>query len=410
MDFGVTKTLIEFLCIFNIDRQKHIYFYHKPPMLKKTFLLFLFNYCFLAASDKIYSAYSIEGNGVRTQFNLDGTTNVVFNYDFKVTVRNCAYNIYIRYPNKLNVAQGIPSYEWSYDGSRLLLSQTFPDAPPDEPLDHNSNPRITCNGYVFDGSLPVPDAISNPTLLWYLYASTCEIYEIQKSKSIRPPWSMEYDGLWLSGIKLPAIVEVSETPPYLLKSLAVINDGKSRFLKRENNKPAETDAPKPFNQGYTNAIITSRYTNHISGYSFPSVVRFQRYFPDFKSRTNNLPRTLLIEQEDVFIKNIEVPSESTFSVPKLKSRSLLIERRPATTVQNFSISYGVSTNGQWWFLEPPTLKLIVDQASMRSKTMETLEYQLGYRFKVFAIGIVMISVGVIFVGIMLKNKKGKNAK
>ena len=176
-------------------------------------------------------------------------------------------------------------------------------------------------------------------------------------------------------------------------------------MKRENNKPAETDAPKPFNQGYTNAIITSRYTNHISGLSFPSVVRFQRYFPDFKSLTNNLPRTLLIEQEDVFIKNIEVPYKSTFSVPKLKSRSLLIERRPATTVQNFSISYGVSTNGQWWFLEPPTLKLIVDQASMRSKTMETLEYQLGYRFKVFAIGIVMISVGVIFVGIMLKNKK-----
>ena len=379
-------------------------------MLKNASLLFLFHYCFLAASDKMSSAYSIDGNGVRTQFNIDGTTNAVFNYEFKVAVRNCNYNIYIRYPNKLNAAQGIPSYEWSYDGSRLLLSQTFPDAPPDEPLDHNSNPRITCNGYVFDGALPAPDSISNPTLLWYLYASTCEIYQIQKSKSVRPPWSMEYDGLWLSGIKLPAIVEVSEKPPYLLKSLTVINDGKSRFLNRENNKPAETDAPKPFNQGYTNSIITSRYTNHISGYSFPSVVRFQRYFPDFKSLTNNLPRTLLIEQEDIFIKNIEVPSESTFSVPKLKSRSLLIERRPATTVQNFSISYGVSTNGQWWFLEPPTLKLIVNQASMKSNTMEILGYQLGYRFKVFAIGIVVISVGVIFVVIMLEKKKDRNAK
>ena len=336
-------------------------------MLKWCFNLLFALSCFAAIQSNPPHNYRLEGHGVLTQYMFEGSTNIV-RYRFSIVCKDCNYNIKITYPTEKT---GVPSTEWFYDGNQLLMSEQYADRPPGQELDSRGLQIITCNGYVFDGKIPAPTGCpANATLLWYLYASSCEIPIIKLAKRVRPLWNLDYEGLWLSGITYPAIISVAETQPALVKTLTVLNDGKFRILDPEDKLPRELEAPTPLNLGYTNAVITSDYTNHMSGLSFARTARIQRFHPEFGLKNPSSPYTKIVENEEIQLDKIVVPSDVECKKPQLKDRSQLIDRRPATTINNFSTSYGLTTNGQWFFLDAHTL-----QSHIYHTTIGTQKYK-----------------------------------
>jgi hypothetical protein len=346
--------------------------------------------------------YHIDGTGTRTLRDLRGAENECYNYVYSVDVDGCNYRILVEYPTTTNTKIGLPRYEWTYNGKYALLSVSYPDPPSDEPLGLDGQSRITCNGFIGNGPTPSPSSAANGSLLWLVYASSCVVKEYASTERIRPPWQMEYSGLWESGITLPAKVSISHLPPDLPTLIVIFNDGRSRFLQRDNNRPAEVEAPAPFSKGYTNAVIeVLSTTNMPNGMSFPLSVSFKRFFPNL-SGGKSAQDILLVETEQINTKHITFDRELLPETPTLKARAMLHERRPADRIHDFSLGYGIATNGAWRILDESALKLLESEAKKQNATSAVNTKTYRFRSTAFSIGICLLIVAGYFLNTRLK--------
>ena len=300
--------------------------------------------------------YLIDGTGTRRTYDKDGNEVEVYQYKFRVAVDGCRFQIIFDFPEKLNKIEGIPRYEWLYNGTNLLHSVSYPDKSNLDISNQEHNARVTCNAFVLSDSIPGSSGAANANLIWLIFASKCHTKEAQFYKNIRPPWQLEYAGLWETGLTLPCRIKPMDAYPNIPEEIVILSDGKIRFIQPHNSQPATIDAPEPYSNGFTNALIKITSTFATNGFTFPSAISFTRWFPDFNNHSNN--GTFSVAESDAFtVTGISFENYNLPSTPKLKEKAIMFEQRPANRLRGFQVAYGIATNGNWLILSDPMVKM-----------------------------------------------------
>jgi hypothetical protein len=354
--------------------------------------------------NNINNRYSVDGIGERRVYDAEGTEIALYKYEFKVLVNDCRFQIIFNFPKDSNKTLGIPRYEWLYNGTNLLHSVSYPDESASDINNQKNDSRISCNAFVLSDSIPGSSGAANANLIWLIFASECDIRGMQVSGSIRPPWQLEYVGLWETGFTLPYRTRLMDAHPRIPEEIYILNDGKIRFLQHENDQIVTTDAPKPYSNGFTNALIKVTSILTTNGLTFPSGISFTRWFPDFNNAKN--PGGFFVaESELITVNNVSFENCNLSLLPKLKAKAILFEQRPASKIRGFQVAYGITTNGSWPLLSDSAVKMLesewLRQRSGKNKLNPSQDSALS-RF-LFAAAIIFVTALSIFVGKKFKN-------
>jgi hypothetical protein len=286
--------------------------------------------------------YSVSGEMVRVDaaFNGPYRTNVS---KFSVVVSGCEYRIDI-YPKSL---QREINYSIGFDGETCYSVESFPDNPPespqflkDRPANFDISNLVSCNALLSSGPIPPPHPNHDGALLYMAFASSCLLKK--QPETLRPIWQMEYPGLWSTGIRLKAVASLSAAPPNLPESVTFFNDGKARFISPSEG-PKEIPAPKPFDKGFTNAVLKNVLLLR-NGLLLPTSSTFTFFVADLPSGATSNSVKIATE---VTITSLVYSFDDSIPVrPNLKQRSLIADLRVESPNPLFRPQY-LTTNGQW---------------------------------------------------------------
>lgn len=161
--------------------------------------------------------YTVWGSLARQQF-LAGGRMLATEEEFTVSVSGRNWHIVER----LETAGKRFGKETGFDGTNLFQLTRLPP----EYVEHGKEAPITTLGSVSNRDMPSPEPMFNTSVIWLAYASA-EHLSAARIGALRPVFMMDENGLWHTGVKVPALWSLTKAAPHLPDRVTFMDNGKS---------------------------------------------------------------------------------------------------------------------------------------------------------------------------------------
>jgi hypothetical protein len=161
------------------------------------------------------------------------------------------------------------------------------------------------NAQIYSGEVPPPGLqLSSP--IWLAYCSHCYLEKSKGSSRLRQIWEFDDSALeYKPDFTLPATWKVSKGIPHLPEYVAYFNDG--QYYAEDNGQSVVQPLEPPFQDGFTNGLLTVLTTTNIYGLQLPAHFQFRRFAPKpaAKTSTDIAVITLIEGRAETFTTNLE---------------------------------------------------------------------------------------------------------
>ena len=238
--------------------------------------------------------------------------------------------------------------------------------------------------------------------LWLAFASSCHFAQITNN-FLSPVWIMDDPNLRYEDFKMKAVWETNKNLPRLPIRVTYFNDGVFRVYNVVKKERSSFSAPKPYDQGYVNAIYEVLAKTNVSELAIPTSFVFTRYavpraqtsFAANQSAQGD--KTNLMVRSVIRVDNAKARLGTTVTSfrPKFSATLTYMDRRFARSNLAVINVLNVITNGNWPEVTPALLQRA--KITARATSPVRLEDRSGRRKLVlFAFALVTLGFPLFF--------------
>jgi len=340
-------------------------------------------------------AQEFEVEGVTTYRQISGTGKTVTlrSETFTVFVRDCQWLIQTREERP----GGTPAM---WEIGQISPSEVVQLGIPSTPTNAIGSNRVAIpplrSAVVFSNAVPVGCLDKTIAPLWIMFASHCFLRG-RTNDLITPVYDQVAGPTFNPNLKQQARWSFLPKAPGLPSVLDYFNDGQLHSMSK-SNLPSVFKLPKPYDQGFTNAICYATGVTNIGGLALPSGFVFERYMPANGRKSTDLR---VMERVEASVTAVRSSCSRENLMPELsrKSNTVIVDRRSAPTNDlKLAVTLNNEESGGIW----PKAEAVRKVEAERKKTIKNARIRPV---------LVVVFALILFTPLLLFFlKRGKNGK